>query len=168
MARLPNGDKPGPKTSLRTSLDTLRATLLLPSTKELRKLPKDTTLLLATIHTSWLKFSTPDNLPPHTTNSYANLVKASAVNATSKKRPATHTPDTLPIPDATNPAPLHIMEINGHKTLLHKTIYNVNHLKTNRITAKHLCQHSHCGFTPKHLARIRPEDEDTPIPFEVS
>ena len=31
MARLPIGDKPGPKTSLRISLDTLRATLLIPA-----------------------------------------------------------------------------------------------------------------------------------------
>ena len=46
MARLPNEDKPGPETSLRTSLDTLRASLLLPATTELRKLPTDNTPLL--------------------------------------------------------------------------------------------------------------------------
>jgi hypothetical protein len=52
MDKLPNGDKTGPKTALRTSIDTLRATLLLPATTEHRKLPKDTTPLLTTIHTS--------------------------------------------------------------------------------------------------------------------
>jgi hypothetical protein len=36
MVRLPNRDKSGPKTSLRTSLDTLRSTLLLPANIELR------------------------------------------------------------------------------------------------------------------------------------
>jgi hypothetical protein len=40
MVILPNGDKPSPKTSLRTSLDTLRATLLLPANTELMKLHK--------------------------------------------------------------------------------------------------------------------------------
>ena len=78
------------------------------------------TLLLTSIHTSWLKFITPDNLPQHTTNSYANLVKAFPVNANSNKRPATHIPDTLPTSDATSPAPLHIMEINYHKNFYTK------------------------------------------------
>jgi len=58
--------------------------------------------------------------PPHTTNSYANLMKATIPNASTNKGPVTHIPDTLPTLDATNPAPLHIMEINDHKTLLHK------------------------------------------------
>jgi hypothetical protein len=53
MARLPNGDNTSPKTALRTSLETLRATLLLPATTKHRKLPKDNTPLLTTIHTSW-------------------------------------------------------------------------------------------------------------------
>ena len=150
MARLPNGDKPGPKTSLRTSLDTLRATLLLPTTTEHRKLPKDTTPLLTTIHTSWLKFTTPDNLPPYKTNSYATLVKAPTTDAISNKRPATQITDTLPTPDANIPAPLHIIEINVHKTFLHKTIYHINQLKTARLTAKHLCQHIHSGFSATH------------------
>ena len=125
MARLPNGDKTGPKTALRTSLDTLRATLLLPATKEHMKLSKDTTSMLTIIQTSWIKFITPDNLPSHRPNSYANLMNASAANANPNKRPAMHIPETLPTPDASNPAPLHIMEITDHKTLLHKTIYIV-------------------------------------------
>jgi hypothetical protein len=137
MAKLPNEDKSGHKTTLRTSLDTLRGTLLLPANTKHRKLPKDITPLL-TIHASWLQFITPDNLPPHTANSYANLMKASTGNAISNKCPTTHIPDTLPTPDATNLAPLHIMEIDDHKTLLHKTIYHVNHLKTDNLTAKHL------------------------------
>jgi hypothetical protein len=133
MATFPNRDKPGPKTSLRTSLDTLRATLLLPANTELKKLPKDKTPLLTTIYASWLKFITPDNLAPHTTNSYANLMKASVGNATSNKRPATHIPDTIPTPDITNPAPQDIMEMNDYKTLLHKTIYHVNQLKADHL-----------------------------------
>jgi len=171
MARLPNGDKSGPKTSLRTSLDTLRGTLLLPANTELRKLPKDTKYLLTIIHASWLKCISPDNLPQQTTNSYVNLMKASAGNITSNKRPAAHIPDTLPTPDATNPAPLHIMEINDHNTLLHKTIYHVNNLKTYHLTTQHRCPHIHSGFTLEHLSRIHPEGEDTPIlaiPFEVT
>jgi hypothetical protein len=52
MARLPNGDKTGPKPALRTFLDTLRATLLLLATTEHKKLPKDTTPLFTTIHIS--------------------------------------------------------------------------------------------------------------------
>jgi len=80
-------------------------------------------------------------------------------------------PDTLSTLDATNSSPLDIVEINDHKTLLHQTIYHVNHLKTDQLTAKHLCQHIYNGLTPEHLTRIRSEDEDTPIlaiPFEVS
>jgi hypothetical protein len=115
MAKLPNGDKPGPKTSLRTSLDTLRATLLLPATTELRKLPKDTTSLLTTIHNSWLQYITTDNLPPYTTNAYTTLVKASAVNNISNKRLATYIPDTLLTSDATNQAPIDIVEIKTAK-----------------------------------------------------
>ena len=76
---------------------------------------------------------------------------------------ATHIPETLPSPDTSNPAPLHIIEITDHKTLLHKTIYHVNQLKTDHLTAKQLCQHIDNGFTPDHLARILPKDEDTPI-----
>jgi hypothetical protein len=98
-------------------------------------------------------------------------MKTFTSNATSNKRPAIHISDTLPNSEATNPASLHIMEIKDHKTLLHKTVYHVNQSKTNNLTAKHLCQHIHSGFTPEHLARIRPEDEGTPIlaiPFEVT
>ncbi len=171
MARLPNGDKTGPKTALRTSLDTLRDTLLLPVTTEHRELPKDTTPLLTTVHSSWLKFITPDNLPPHKPHSYAILMEAPATNVNPNKRTATHIPETLPTPDASNPAPLHIMEITGHETLLHKTTYHVKQLKTDHLTAKHLCQHIHSSFTPEHLARMHPEDEDTPIldiPFEAT
>jgi len=128
MARLPNGDKPGPKTSLRTSIDTLRATLFLPSSTDFRKLPSDATPLLTTIHASWKQFITPHNLPPHTIKSYANLMKATIPNATTNKRPATHIPDTLPPPGTTNPAPIHIMEVNDHETLLLITIYHVNQI----------------------------------------
>jgi hypothetical protein len=44
-------------------------------------------------------------------------------------------------------------------------------LKTDHLTAKHLCHHIHIGLTPEHLTRIRTEDEYTPIlaiPFEVT
>ena len=157
MDKLRNGDKTGPITSLRTSLDTLRVTLLLPATTELRKLPKDTTPLLTTIHNSWLPYITINNLPPYTTNTYTTLVKASVVNNISNKCPATHIPDTLPTSDATNQAPIDIVEITSHKTLLRHTIYHVNQLKTNHLTAKHLCRHIHNGLTPKQLIRIRPE-----------
>ena len=87
------------------------------------------------------------------------------------KRPATHIPDTLPTPDPTNTAPLTITEITDHKILLHKTIYQVDQLKTDHLTAKQLCQHVDSGFTPDHLTRIHPEDEDTPIldiPFQAT
>jgi len=171
MDRLPNEDKTGPKMDLRTSLDTLRATLLLPATTEHKKLPKDTTPLLTIIHTSWIKFITPDNLPLHSPNSYANSMNASTANANPNKRPATYIPEALPTPDAYIPAPLHIMEITDHKTLLHKTIYHVKQLKTDHLTTKHLCQHIDSGLTPEHLARIHPEDEDTPIlgiPFQAT
>jgi len=95
MAKLPNGDKTGPKTALRTSLDTLRSTLLLPATTEHRKLPKATTPLLTTIHTSWIKFTTPDNLPSHRPNSYDNLMNTSTATVNPNKRPVTHIPEIL-------------------------------------------------------------------------
>ncbi len=44
-------------------------------------------------------------------------------------------------------------------------------MKTDHLTTKHLCHHIHSGITPKHLTRVHPEDEDTPIldiPFEVA
>jgi hypothetical protein len=171
VARLSNGDKTGTKTAPRTSLDTLRATLLLPSTTEHRKLPKETRPLLTTIHTFWIKFITPDNLPSHRPNFYANLMKASTANVNSNKRPATRIPETLSTTDVSNPAPLHIMEIKDYKTLLHNTIYHVTQLKTDHLTTKHLCQHIDRGFTLEHLARIHPEDEDSPIldiPFQAT
>jgi hypothetical protein len=135
------------------------------------KLPKDTTPLLITIHTSWLKFITPENLLTHRPNSYVTLMKSPIAKATSNKRPATHIPETLPTSNASNPAPLHRMEINYHKTLLHKTIYHVKQLNTDHLTARHLCQHIYSGFTPEHLDRIHPDDEDTPIldiPFKAT
>jgi len=129
MDRLPNGDQPGIKTSIRTSLDSFRATLLLPTSSELRKLPKNTTPLHATIHPSWLLYIKPGNLLPYTTNSYATLAKASTANNPTNKRPVIHIPETLPIPDTINSAPFHIVEISGHKILLHQTIDNVNQKK---------------------------------------
>jgi hypothetical protein len=171
MAILPNGDKTGPKPALQISLVTRRATLLLPATIEHRKLPNDTTPLLTTIRTSWMKFITPDNIPSHKPNSHANLMHTPTSNIISNKRPAMHIPETLPTPDASNPAPLHIMEITDHKTLFHKTIYQVNQLKTDHLTPTQLCQHIDRGFTLEHLARIHPEDEDTPIidiPFRAT
>jgi hypothetical protein len=98
-------------------------------------------------------------------------MEAPAANVNPNKRPATPIHETLPTPDASNPAPLHIMEITDHKTLLHKTIYHVKQLKRDHLTAKKNCQHIHRGFTPEHIARIHPEDEDTPIldiPFEAT
>ena len=99
-------------------------------------------------------------------------MNTSTVNATTNKRPATRIPDIIPTPDTTNPAPLHTMEIKDHKHFYTKpyTTY-VNHLKIDRLAAKHLCQHMYNDFTPEHLACIRPEDEDIPIlaiPFEVT
>ncbi len=110
------------------------------------------------MHISWLKYITTDNLPPFTINTYATLVKASAGNTITNKRPATHIPNTLPTPEATCNAPIDIEEINDHKTLLHQTIYHVNRLKTNHLTAKHICHHIHNGLTPEGLTRIHPED----------
>jgi hypothetical protein len=118
MARLPNADTTSPKTAFRTSLDTLRATLLLPSTTEHRKLPKDTTPHHTHIHTSWIKYLKTDTLPTHKPNSYANLMNASTTSTNPNKCPATHILDTLPTPDTTNPAPLIITEITDHKKLL--------------------------------------------------
>ena len=138
LSRLPNADKTGQKTALRTSIDTLRATLLLPSTTEHRKLPKDTTPQHTNIHTSWLKHIKTNTLPTYKPNTYANLMTAPTTTINPNKRPATHIPDTLPTPDTTNPAPLTVTEITDHKTLLHKTIYHVNQLKTDHLTAKQL------------------------------
>jgi len=50
-----------------------------------------------------------------------------------------------------------------HKTLLHKIVNHVKQLKNENLSTKHLCQHVDSGFTPEHLARIHPEEEDTPI-----
>ena len=50
-------------------------------------------------------------------------------------------------------------------------MYHVSHIKTDHLIAQHLCRHIHNGFTPNHLARVCPEDEETPIlatPFEVT
>jgi hypothetical protein len=138
---------------------------------ELRRLSKDITPLLTTIHPSWLQFIKPDDFPPYTTNSYATLTKASAANNPSNKCPGIHIPDILPTSDALISPPLDIVEINDHKTLLHQTIYNVNQLKTEHFTAIHRCHHIRSGLTPELLTRVHPEDEDTPIlsiPFGVT
>jgi len=74
----------------------------------------------------------------HVTNSYAPLSKAAATNALPNKRPVIRIPDNLPTPDATNLAPLDIVQINDHKTLPHQAIYHVYQLKTDHLTAKHL------------------------------
>jgi len=63
------------------------------------------------------------------------------------------------------------MEMDGHKHLLHQTIYHVNKWHTAHLTAKHLCEHIYNGLTPDHLKLDRPDDEDTPIlsiPFQVT
>ncbi len=55
------------------------------------------------------------------------------------------------------------MEIDGHKHLLHHTIYHVNKWRTEHLTTKQFCPHRMDGLTTAHLTRESPEDEDTPI-----
>ncbi len=104
MASLPNGDNPGPQNSLRTSIDTLRVTLLRPATTEHKKLPKDTTPLHTIVHNSWKHYFRTHHIPKHKTHSYNTLASASNTNASSEKRTRPPIPDTLPTPDSENPA----------------------------------------------------------------
>ena len=126
MAKLPNGDKPDIKTSLRTSLDSLRDILLLPASSELRKLPKDTTPLLTTLHPFMATIQQArqpiplyDKLLRHSSESFRH-------QQPTRKHPTIHIPKTLPTPDATKSAPLAIVDINNHKIFIHQTIYHVN------------------------------------------
>jgi len=80
LAKLLNGDKPEPKTALRTSIDTLRATLLLPATPEHRKLPKANTSNATRIHHTWYTHLNTRELPAHTPNSFETLIKRPSNN----------------------------------------------------------------------------------------
>jgi hypothetical protein len=122
MAKLPNGDKPGAKISLRTAIDTLRATLILPATAELRKLPKSKTQhihLYTIIHPTWVAFIKHDGLPPYTITSYGTLAITSCNKLSAPKRTDIHTFQT---PRAIYATPMNIVEIDGHKLLLHQTV----------------------------------------------
>jgi hypothetical protein len=171
LAKLPSGDKPGPKTALRTAIDTLIATLLLPVTTEHRKLPKPNTTNAILIHHTWYPYLNTRGLPAHIPTNFETLIKRSSHNTETLKRPAaTQTPPS-PITPTTPEHGLQVLEVDNNKIQIHNTIYHyVNNLNTAHITAKRLCQHIDSGLTQKNLARIDPEDEDTPIlsiPYKV-
>ena len=73
LAMLHHGDRISPKTQMRTAVDTLRFTLLLPTRTELRKLPKDLTSKLTLIHPLWHAHIRLNGLPDDTPTSYATL-----------------------------------------------------------------------------------------------
>jgi hypothetical protein len=85
LAKLPNGLKPGSKTELRTTIDTLKATLLLPATTEHRKLPKLNTTNITLIHHTWYTYLNTRGLPAHTPINFETLIKRSSNNRTTLK-----------------------------------------------------------------------------------
>jgi len=119
MVKLANGDKPRAKTSLCTAIDSLRATLLLPASKNHSKFSKDVAPLTTIIHPTWLPFIQHNELPPHTTNSYATLEKTSSYIPPTPKRLVIHTFHTFPTSKSTKATPLDIVEKDDFKIPLH-------------------------------------------------
>ena len=80
-------------------------------------------------------------------------------------------PQNIPTPLQTPDTPLDTMEIDGHKYLLHQTIYHINQWHMAHLTAKPFCEHINNGLAPEHLKRDHSDDEDTPIlsiPLQVT
>jgi hypothetical protein len=90
VAKLPNGNKTRPKKALRTSIDTLRATIILPTSTEHRKLPRDPTPTSTLILPSWHPFIIAKELPIHTPTNYNALLKRPNTKTTTTKRPNTN------------------------------------------------------------------------------
>jgi len=103
------------KTTLRTAIDTLRATLLLPATTEHRKLPKPNTTNATLIHHTWYTSLNTRGLPVHTPTNFETLIKRSSNNITTLKRPAA----TQPLPSHITPTTLEhgleVLEVDNHK-----------------------------------------------------
>jgi hypothetical protein len=125
IANLLNGDKPGPKTTLRTAIDTLRATLLLPATTEHRKLPKPKTTNETLIHHTWYTYLNTRGVPAHTPTNFETLIKRSSNNITSLQRPAATQILPSPITPTTFAHGLDVLEIDNIKIQIHNTIYHV-------------------------------------------
>jgi len=171
LARLPQGNRTSPKPQLRTAIETLRSTLLLPAWTEHRKLPTDLTQKTTLIYPSWHKYINPSNPPTYTPTTYATLTSTPLNTTKPPKRPASPTTNNIPIPQHTVDTPLDTMEIDGHKHLPRQTIYHVSQWHTEHLTTKQLCTHINDGLAPEHLTRDHPEDEDTPnlhIQFHVT
>jgi hypothetical protein len=126
LARLPQDHRTSPIIQLRTAIDTLRSTLLLPAGTEHRKIPKDLTLKITLIHSSWYTYIKQTDLPIHTSTTYATLSSTPLNTTKPPKRPALSPTDNIPNPQHTADTPLDTMEIDGHQHLLRQAICHVN------------------------------------------
>jgi hypothetical protein len=63
LAKIPQGKRTSPKIQLRSAIDTLRSTLLLPVGMQHCKLPKDLTPKTTRIHPSWHTYIMKTELP---------------------------------------------------------------------------------------------------------
>ncbi len=126
LAKQPKGIRTSPKIQLMTAIDTLKATLLQDARREHTKLPKDSTPNSILIHPSWHIHIATDNLPAHVPPSYATLTNATTTKPNPLKQAGPPATLKIPSPQHTTDNPLDIMEIDGHKHLLHQTIYHVS------------------------------------------
>jgi hypothetical protein len=125
LAKLPNCDKPGPKTTLRTTIDTLRATLLHSATTEHRKLPKPNTTNATLIHHTWYPHLNTRGFPIHTPTNFDTLIKRSSNNRTTLKRTADTNIQPSPIVPTTLGHGLEVLEVGDHEIQIQNTTYHV-------------------------------------------
>ena len=125
-AKLKSGDQQCIGNNLEFALSTLRATLILPTTQEHRKLPKPTTYKSKKLHPSWLPYINHE-IPPHGKQTTYETITTyiSMERGTTRKQGATHTGDTYMTPSDAINIPYDVIEIQDHKHLNNQTTYLV-------------------------------------------
>jgi hypothetical protein len=127
LAKLTNGDKPGPIIALRTSIDTLQAIFLISAYTKHRKLAKDTTPSSTLIHpSSWKTYINTMVIQTHSPTNYTTLKRRSNITSTTNKRPTPIDTYSPPITQLDTDDPLEALEVDSRKIQLHQTIYHVN------------------------------------------
>jgi hypothetical protein len=149
LARLPNRKHKGLETQIRTCMDTLKSTLLLPADTPHRKLPTNPTNTSTLFHHTRHAHIPQHGIPEHIPASYASL--NDQLTKTTRILKRSNTPPAQPAasPHHTAPTPLDIITIDGHRHLLQNTIYRVNQWKPEILTLKQFCRHADNGLKPK-------------------
>ena len=154
-AKLHNGDKIRSTTKLDKAISTLAATLALPSSHALLKLPKDTTTQTQIILATWHNCIDHDSLPATKPSSYETVTThPSLKRGITKIRRARHQEYTCMTPVETIHTTYDVLEIHYHEQLNNQTSYLVIQWTPKILTQLQIYTCIRGGFEIKHVHPI--------------